>query len=102
MAKTRKVTDQEQLEFYINEFIKRCESEHMKPSDYNLCKFLSISQSTLDRYYRGGKEAKHTRLCTNSTKITKNVYTLLHPLKACDIINKVEKNTIFGRNLLCL
>jgi hypothetical protein len=58
MAKTRKVTDQEQLEFYINEVIKRCESEHMKPSDYNLCKFLSISQSTLDRYYRGGKEAK--------------------------------------------
>ena len=53
MANKRKVTDAKRLEFYIEEFIKACESESMKPSDHNLRIFLDVSQSTLERYYRG-------------------------------------------------
>ena len=55
MANKRKVTDLNQFEFYIEEFIKKCETESMKPSDHNLRIFLNVSQSTLDRYYRGEK-----------------------------------------------
>ena len=55
MANKRKVTDAKRLEFYIEEFIKTCESESMKPSDHNLRIFLDVSQSTLERYYRGEK-----------------------------------------------
>ena len=55
MANKRKVSDLKQFEFYIEEFIKTCEREHMKPSDHNLRIFLNVSQSTLDRYYRGEK-----------------------------------------------
>ena len=55
MAKPRKVTDVDKFITYLDEFIKTCEQEHLKPSDYNLCKFLSVSQSTLDRYYKGEK-----------------------------------------------
>lgn len=53
MANKRKVSDLEQFEKYIEDFIKRCESEGMKPSDHNLRIFLSVSQATLDRYYKG-------------------------------------------------
>ena len=55
LANKRKVTDLNQFEFYIEEFIKKCETESMKPSDHNLRIFLNVSQSTLDRYYRGEK-----------------------------------------------
>lgn len=58
MSKPRKVTDLDAFTKYIQEFIKTCEQEHLKPSDYNLCKFLSVSQSTLDRYYKGEKAGK--------------------------------------------
>ena len=55
MANKRKVSDLNQFEFYIEEFIKECEKKSIKPSDHNLRIFLNVSQSTLDRYYRGEK-----------------------------------------------
>lgn len=55
MGKQRKVADLKTFEKYIKDFINRCENEDLKPSDYNLRKFLGVSQSTLDRYYKGDK-----------------------------------------------
>ena len=55
MANKRKVTDLNKFEFYIEEFINDCETKSIKPIDHNLRIFLNVSQSTLDRYYRGEK-----------------------------------------------
>lgn len=53
MAQTRKVESAEKLMKYMDDFIKYCEENEQIPSNYNLCKFLSISAATLDRYERG-------------------------------------------------
>ena len=61
MANKRKVTDLNKFEFYIEEFINDCETKSIKPSDHNLRIFLNVSQSTLDRYYRGEKAGETYR-----------------------------------------
>ena len=53
MANTRKIESPEDLERHVNNFAKWCNETGEIPSDYNLCKFLSVSTSTLDRYKRG-------------------------------------------------
>lgn len=53
MPNTRKIENPEMLEFHIKKFIHHCENTGEIPSNYNLCKFLSISASTLERYERG-------------------------------------------------
>ena len=49
MAQTRKVESAEKLMKYIDDFIKYCEENGEIPSNYNLCKFLSVSAATLCR-----------------------------------------------------
>lgn len=53
MAQTRKVESAEKLMKYIDDFIKFCEENGEIPSNYNLCKFLSVSAATLSRYEAG-------------------------------------------------
>lgn len=60
MANTRKIESAEMLQKHIEDFVKHCENEGSIPSDYNLCKFLSISASTLDRYKRGKGHIRDT------------------------------------------
>lgn len=74
MGKQRKVSDLKTFEKYIKDFINRCETEDMKPSDYNLRKFLGISQSTLDRYYRGDKATGVAKVRDRKTGEMVNAY----------------------------
>lgn len=53
VANTRKIESPEMLEKHIHNFIKYCEESQEIPSAYNLCKFLAVSASTLERYERG-------------------------------------------------
>ena len=50
MGAQRKIETPEMLEKHINDFIAKCEETGEIPSDYALCKFLSISPTTLDRF----------------------------------------------------
>lgn len=53
MANTRKIDSAEMLDKHIKDFTEWCTKNGEIPSDYNLCKFLSVSASTLDRYKAG-------------------------------------------------
>lgn len=53
MANTRKIDSPEMLDKHIKDFTEWCTKNGEIPSDYNLCKFLSVSASTLDRYKAG-------------------------------------------------
>lgn len=53
MANTRKIDSPEMLDKHIKNFIEFCNETGEIPSDYALCKFLSVSASTLDRYKAG-------------------------------------------------
>ena len=50
MGAQRKIETPEMLEKHINDFIAKCEETGEIPSDYALCKFLSISPTTLECY----------------------------------------------------
>lgn len=53
MANTRKIDSAEMLDKHIKNFIEFCNDTGEIPSDYALCKFLSVSASTLERYKAG-------------------------------------------------
>lgn len=62
MGAQRKIETPEMLEKHINDFIAKCEETGEIPSDYALCKFLSISPTTLDRFkYEGIDEEERKR-----------------------------------------
>lgn len=54
MGAQRKIETPEMLEKHINDFIAKCEETGEIPSDYALCKFLSISPTTLECYMTEG------------------------------------------------
>lgn len=58
MSKPRVVKSAEILDKYMEEFIQKCESDGMIPSDYELMRYINCSPATLDRYRRGGKEGE--------------------------------------------
>jgi len=55
MGAQRKIETPEMLEKHINDFIAKCEETGEIPSDYALCKFLSISPTTLECYMTEGR-----------------------------------------------
>lgn len=54
MGMAKRIESAEELEKHIEGFIKDCEENKKIPSDYALCKYLSISPTTLERYYQEG------------------------------------------------
>lgn len=55
MGAQRKIETPEMLEKHINDFIDKCEQNGEIPSDYALCKFLSVSPTTLECYINEGR-----------------------------------------------
>lgn len=55
MGAQRKIESPEMLDKHINDFIDKCEKGEEIPSDYALCKFLSISPTTLECYMTEGR-----------------------------------------------
>lgn len=56
MANRKRIESPDKLDKFITEFIDKCRATGMIPSDYELCRFLQISPSTLDAYWRDGEE----------------------------------------------
>lgn len=48
MANTRKIDSAEMLDKHIKDFTEWCAKNGEIPSDYNLCKFLSVSAYMLE------------------------------------------------------
>lgn len=53
MANTRKIDSAEMLDKHIKDFTEWCTKNGEIPSDYNLCKFLSVSAYMLEQFKKG-------------------------------------------------
>lgn len=55
MGAPRKIESAEMLDKHIDNFIAMCEEHGEIPSDHALCKFLSVSPTTLECYINEGR-----------------------------------------------